>query len=214
MSKITILAADSIDSCRYALESFILQNPNQFKLLYTAAHAQEVVEITKKHSPQIVVVDVDLPGMCSIELCQRLVQHSADSRIIVRASDDVVYHTRQVLKAGANGVLLRHAPQAEMVHCFNTVSQGHFHVPGQCRHLLRHKFDEGRELGHFEQQVLWHLCLRKTLEEIVEVLYASLSRVKRAKERINSLAGTHDSSGILKWAWLQGYVSLKECWGL
>jgi DNA-binding NarL/FixJ family response regulator len=214
MSATTIVIADSIDSCRNALKGFLLDNPADYQLLHAAAGAQELIERAKQQPPQLIVTDVDLPGMCSLQVCQQLLQHCPHTRIIARAVEDIAYHGRRLVQAGVTGILSKHACNTELRHCLNWVHQGNLHLPKECRHLQLRKFTAERELCEFEVQVLWKVCLRRSLEQIVEELYASLSRVKRAKERINQLAGTHDSSGILRWACLQGYVSLKECWGL
>jgi DNA-binding NarL/FixJ family response regulator len=214
MSEISIVMADSIDSCRKALEGFLLDNPADYQLLHTACTAPEVIEAAKQLRPQLIIIDVDLSGMCSLQLCRELLQHSAGSRIIVRAADDIAYHCRRQVQAGARGILSKLAANAELRHCLNWVHDGNMHLPKECRHLQLRKFTDDKELDQFDRDVLLKVCLRKTLEQIVEELYTSLSRVKRAKERINALVGASDSVSILRWACLQGYVSLRECWGL
>jgi DNA-binding NarL/FixJ family response regulator len=214
MSAATIVIADSIDSCSNALKGFLLDNHAHYQLLHTAAHAQELIGVTRQQQPRLIVTDVDLPGMCSLQLCGQLVQQCPNSCIIIRAAEDIAYHARRMLQAGASGILSKHASNAELRHCLNWVHEGNLHLPKECRHLHLRKFTSQVELGQFEQDVLLRVCLRKSLDQIVEELYTSLSRVKRAKERINQLVGAHDGNSILRWAWLQGYVSLKECWSL
>jgi DNA-binding NarL/FixJ family response regulator len=193
---------------------FIRENHSEYQLPRTACQAQELLESTKQYQPNIIITDADLPGMCSLELCRRLPEHCPGTRIIVRCTDDMAWHARRMLRVGAMGILSKNACKAELRQCINWVHQGSLHLPKECRHLHIRKFKEERELGEFEMAVLLNLCLRKTLEQIKDELFASLSKVRRAKEHINRLANAHDSIGIMRWAWLQGYISLRECWGL
>jgi len=206
--------ADSIDSLRKALEGFLLDNCADYQLLHTSCSANEIINAARQHQPQLIITDVDLPGRCSLQLCRELLQHSPGSHIIVRAADDIAYHGRRHIQAGARGILSKLATNAELRHCLNWVHEGNLHLPKECRHLQLRKFTDDKELDQFDRDVLLKICLRRTLEQIVEELYSSLSRVKRAKERINALVGASDSNSILRWACLHGYVSLKECWGL
>lgn len=214
MSATTILIADSVDSCREHLEGFILKNRNDYQLLHTSTNAQETLFAAKQYQPNLVIIDVGLQGMCSLELSQQVFQHCPNTRIIARASEDIAYHGRRMVKAGVRGILSKHACNAELKYCLSWVHQGNIHLPAECRHMQLSKFAQERELDDFELSVLLNICLRKTLQQIRVELYACFSRVRRAKERIKVLAGTGDRDGILRWAWMQGYVSLKECWEL
>lgn len=214
MSATTIVIADSVDSCRDYLEGFILKNRTEYQLLHTAANALEALSAAKQFQPNLIIIDVGLPGMCSLELSQQLVQHCPNTRIIARASEDIPYHARRMVKAGARGILSKTACNDELKHCLNWVHQDNLHLPAECRHLHLSKFAQERELDDFKLEVLRKICLAKTLEQIKDELYACFSRVRRAKEYINTLAGTSDRDGIMRWAYLHGYVSLKECWGL
>ena len=214
MSAITIVIADSVDSCRDALQGFILENRPDYQLLHTASQAQEVLYTAKQYQPNLVIIDVDLPGMCSLQLCQEVFQHCPGTRIITRTTQDTAYHARRMLKAGALGILSKNACKAELRQCLHWVHEGNLYLPRECHHLHIGKFRNEEELGEFELKVLSKICLTKTLEQIPKELYTSLSRVRRAKETIKRLANTSDSIGIMRWACLQGYVSLKESWGL
>ena len=214
MPAITVIIADSVDSCRYALEGFIRENHHDYQLLHTAANAQEVLYASKQHQPHLIIIDVHLPGMCILQLCQQVLDHCPNSRIIVRATHDMAYHARRMLKEAAMGLVSKNAPNAELRHCLNWVHQGNLFIPPECQHLHIGKFRGEKEPDEFTLKVLLKLCLGRTLEQIVDELYASLSKVRWAKRTINRLAGASDSSEILRWAYLQGYISLKECWGL
>lgn len=214
MSLTTIVIADSVDSCREHLEGFILKNRNDYQLLHTAANATETLYAARHHQPNLVVIDVDLQDMCYLQLSQQVLEHCPHTRLIVRAADDIAYHGRRSVRAGARGVLNKHACNAELKQCLSWVHQGNLHLPAECRHLQLSKFAQERELDDFELEVLLNICLRRTLEQIKVELYACLSRVRRAKDRINALAGTRDRDGILRWAYLHGYISLRVCWQL
>lgn len=137
MSAITIIIADSIDSCREHLENFILKNQPNYQLLYTATNAQEVLYASKQFQPHLIVIDVNLQGMCTAQLCREVLQNCAGTRIVARASEDIAYHARRMVGAGALGILSKHACNAELKYCLNWVHQGNPHLPAECRHLQR-----------------------------------------------------------------------------
>lgn len=214
MDAITIIIADSTDFCRDALASFIRENPLEYHLLCTASHGPELIEKSKQLQPNLVITQPDLPGMCNLELCRQLQQHCANTRIIVRPATDIAYHARRLMVTNVKGVLPRDASNTEIRQCLYSVHGGGYHFDRRCSQLLGRKLREEKELNNFEKEVLDLLCRWKATEKIAAELFVSLSKVRRARERIYRQAGTSNPYDLLRWASMEGYISLHECWGV
>lgn len=118
-----ILLVDDHEIVRLGIKSLLERYP-QFEVVGEAANAQEALEKTLYFQPDVVVMDVRLPGKNGIEATREILKHRPETKIIVLTSyaeDDILF---DAIAAGAAGYVLKQIGSDDLVRALMTVGRG------------------------------------------------------------------------------------------
>ncbi len=123
MTKMRIVLVDDHEVVRLGIKSLLEQNP-QFEVVGEANNAKEAVEITGKTKPDIVLMDIRLPGVSGIEACEQITQLYPDVRVVMLTSyaeDEMLF---SAIRAGASGYLLKQISSEDLIRSLESVRRG------------------------------------------------------------------------------------------
>ena len=113
MDKITILIADDHTLVRETW-SFILNTDPRFSVIAESGSGEEAVELAKKLRPNIVIMDINLPGINGIEATQQIRRFSPGSRILGVSLHTQPTYARKMMQKGALGYVTKNSSREEM----------------------------------------------------------------------------------------------------
>ncbi|WP_460070427.1 response regulator [Streptomyces sp. YKOK-I1] len=183
-----------------------------------AASGSEAVRLTAELRPDVVLMDVRMPGMDGIEATRRIVGSGGRSRVLVLTTFDLDEYAYDALRAGASGFFLKDARPDELVVGIRAVAAGDSVVsPGVTRRLIdtytsrhaRRTPAQERRLGDLtprEHEVLTALAGGATNAEIAEALHLAESTVKSHVSRILTKIGARDRVQAVIFAYDVGLV--------
>jgi len=177
--------------------SMIFEGTDQVSVVAEAADGQEALAAVDRHEPDVVLMDIRMPGMDGLAATERLRARPRPPEVIVLTTFDADDHVLRALRAGASGFLLKDTPPAEIVAAVSRVAAGEATLsPGVTRSLIAHvaadeaaeRRTEARErlarLSDREREVAVALGQGKANAEIGAELYMSVSTVKAHVSRL------------------------------
>lgn len=127
MDRIRVLIADDHALLRQGL-CRILELEGDIEVVAQAADGDEAVSLTKEIRPDVVLMDINMPGLNGLEATQMIKDAAPDTRILVltiHSDDEYVF---QVLQAGASGYVLKDVDPANLAEAIRTVNKGHAYL--------------------------------------------------------------------------------------
>jgi len=123
MTKQRILLVDDHEVVRLGLKSLLDRHPN-FEVVAEASTAREAVERVATHSPDVVVMDIRLPGGSGIEACEEISENFPNTKVIMLTSyaeDEMLF---SAIRAGASGYVLKQIGGEDLVRAIEAVGRG------------------------------------------------------------------------------------------
>ena len=120
---ISVLVADDQALVRAGFRA-ILEEQDDLDVVGEAADGGEAVAIARELRPDVVLMDVRMPGVDGIEATQRLLRDGDAPRVLILTTFDLDEYVYEALKAGASGFLLKDAPRDQLVGAVRTVAAG------------------------------------------------------------------------------------------
>ncbi|MER6207370.1 response regulator transcription factor [Streptomyces sp. NPDC001642] len=213
----TVLIVDDQALQRLGFSMLLEQYPD-LSTVGEATHGGEAVRLTAELRPDVVLMDVRMPGMDGIEATRRIVQSGGRSRVLVLTTFDLDEYAYAALRAGASGFLLKDALPEELVAGIRAVAAGDAVIsPGLTRKLIDAFADRmpGRTpeqdrrldaLTEREREVLTVMAAGWSNTEIAERLSLAESTVKSHVSRILAKIGARDRVQAVIFAYDAGLV--------
>ncbi len=210
--RVRILVADDHPVVRDGLAA-MLGIEADFDVVGGAASGQEAINMVIALEPQIILLDLEMPGMDGVETLQRLHAERPEVRAIVFTAYDSDERILSALQAGAQGYLLKGAPRAEILNAIRVVSQGGSLLqPVIASRLLQQMtaVDQATALYHRltvrEKEVLALLAQGKANKEIALTLEISLRTVKFHVSSILNKLEVRNRTDAVRLALHEGWV--------
>lgn len=198
----------------------VLENSGGMTVVGEAGHGAEAVRMTADLSPDVVLMDVRMPGVDGIEATRRIVAAGSRSRVLILTTFDLDEYAYAALRAGASGFLLKDALPDDLISGVRAVASGDAVVaPALTRRLLdrfaRHlpaTPDTAREdprlarLTEREREVLTAIAVGRTNAEIADRLVLAESTVKTHIGRILAKIEARDRVQAVIFAYDTGLV--------
>ncbi|MDX2604452.1 response regulator transcription factor [Streptomyces caniscabiei] len=197
----------------------LLQAQPDMTVAGEAANGSEAVRMTAELRPDVVLMDVRMPGMDGIEATRRIVESGGRSRVLVLTTFDLDEYAYEALRAGASGFFLKDARPDELVVGIRAVAAGDSVIsPGITHRLIdtytqrspggRNTAQEPRlaDLTEREREVLAAVASGWTNAEIADRLHLAESTVKSHVSRILAKIGARDRVQAVIFAYDVGVV--------
>ena len=123
MSKQRIILVDDHEVVRLGLKA-LLDHHNQFEVVGEAGNAEDAIEMVKQIKPNIVLMDIRLPGTSGIEACEIIAKEYPESKVIMLTSyadDEMLF---SAIRAGASGYVLKQIGGVDLIRSLEAVGRG------------------------------------------------------------------------------------------
>jgi two-component system NarL family response regulator len=173
---VSVLLVDDHPIVREGLASVIGRQP-EMQVVEQAADGREALEKFTALRPDVVLVDLRMPGMDGIQTVSAICAAAPGARVVILTTYQDEEDVYRVLQAGARGYILKSAPIVELVECIKAVKDGRTWVPPQVGAMLARRVS-APELTRREGEVLQSIAAGKSNKEIGVALDISEGTVK------------------------------------
>ncbi len=212
----SVLIVDDHEVVRNGIRSYLETNPD-FQVVGEAASGEEALALVSELIPDIVLLDLIMPGTDGIETTRRVKQISPRTQVVVLTSYHEDVHIFPALKAGAISYILKDMKMDKLVDVLHRAVQGevtlHPRVAARVLQNLRGDNEEQplfTELTERELDVLKLIANGLTNNQIAEKLVISENTVKGHVSNILSKLHLADRTQVAVYAWQQGIVQRNE----
>jgi len=218
VSGLRVVIADDQPMMRAGFKA-VLEATGNIHVVAEAANGEEAVAAAREHEPDVVLMDIRMPGMDGIEATRRL---PSRQRVLILTTFGLDEYIIDALRAGASGFLLKDAPTQEVVQAVRAVAAGDAVLaPAVTRQLLdqvarrlpaavSHTPDALARLTDREQQVLRMLAAGLSNAEICEALVLSEATVKTHVSNLLGKLGLRDRVQAVIYAYETGLIAPGE----
>lgn len=187
----SIIIVDDHPLIRKGLKLMIESEPD-YKVIGQAQSSEEAYPIIKKVKPDLVIVDISLPGLSGLELIKLLLNEVTDLKIMVLSRHDESIYAERVIRAGAKAYLMKHMAGDLIIEAIEHVMNGGIYVSENMNEkLLRSMTDNEDEhryrlskLSDRELEIFDLTGRGMTNKEIAERLFLSVKTVESYRTRI------------------------------
>ncbi|MGW2387058.1 response regulator [Streptomyces sp. NPDC001658] len=216
-----LLIVDDESLQRVAVRMILERQPG-LTVVGEADNGSEAVRMASALQPDIVLMDVHMPGMDGTEATRRIVDSGSRSRVLVLTTFDLEQRVYKALRAGASGFLLKGVRPEELIAAVHAVARGDAVIaPSLTRKLLdtfAHRLqspvldqdhDDSGRLHHLtgrEREVLARVASGRSNREIAEDLHLAETTVKSHVSRILAKIGARTRVQAVTFAYEAGLV--------
>src|SRR5260370_19340695 len=133
---IRCVIADDHEMLRYGVRR-LLEDAPDFAVVGEAPDAAEALKLVLKHRPDLVLLDISMPGMSSFEAGRLIEEHCAGTRIVYLTMHEDREYVRQALRSGASGYLLKNTPAPLLLRALREVRRGERSLSPQIQTQLK-----------------------------------------------------------------------------
>ena len=214
MGKIRILVVDDHAILRDGIRA-LLSLHNDFEIVGEASEGKEAIEKARELSPDVIIMDIAMPGMDGLEATRRIRKKSPRVKVLVLTQHDNREYVVSAIKAGATGYVPKRALGSELVSAIRAVYKGDsFLYPSSAAALIEDYLQqaEGEDaydlLTGREREILKLIADGHTGREIADILFLSPKTVQGHRTKIMEKLNLHNHTELLKYAMRKGLVSM------
>ena len=213
---INVLLADDHAVVRDGLRA-LLESQGDIKVVGVAADGPEAVACAQKLDSDVIVMDINMPGLNGIDACRRICERKPESRVLMLSMHGTSEHIYQALRAGARGYLLKESAGAEVVRAVRTLAAGRRYLGEKIADVAiedylaqRPKDSPIDRLSDREREVLQLVVDGKTNVEAAATLGLSVKTVETYRSRLMTKLGVDDLAGLVRFAIEHGLTQLRK----
>ena len=205
MSDIRVLVVDDHAVVRSGLR-LLLEREQGIAAIDEASNADEALFRMIEHKPDVLLIDVTMPGTSGIDAIPKLREASPDTKVLVLSMHDDPRYVRDAFAAGASGYVLKEAADKEVVAAIREVAGGGSYVhPALGARMVAAEAKEQAEakadpLSEREHEVLRLLALGHTNQEIAKSLYISVRTAETHRAHIMQKLGFSSRAELVRYA--------------
>ena len=213
---ISVLIADDHAVVRSGLR-LLLESQDDIEVVEEAGSADEAVRHARLYKPDVVLLDVVMPGRSGIEALPDILQAAKGAKVLVLSMQDDPRYVREAFAAGASGYVLKEAADVEVVAAVREVAAGGRYVhPALGARLVAAEAAAkiaDDPLSEREREVLRLLALGHTNQEIAKMLFISVRTAETHRAHIMQKLGLSSRAELVRYALAQGLLVEDEAEG-
>lgn len=194
----------------------ILRHSEEFEIMDEAESGAEAIQICKRQRPDIVLMDIGLPGLNGIETSTELLRLDSGIKIIILSMYDDEHSVVGAIRSGARAFVLKNASDGDLVDALRTVAKGGSYLSSQVSDRLLQRIQRGNlsatkplpstldVLSPRELQVLRLVAQGKTSKEIAVLLDLGIQTVRSYRKTMMKKLGVNNVAGLTQLALASG----------
>lgn len=206
MNKIRIVLADDQLLVRAGIRALLETLPG-YAVAAECADGHTTLAEVERHLPDVVLLDIAMPGPSGIEIARMLRQRDPTVRILILSSIDRQEVVEQALEAGVNGYLLKDFVLDELQQALSAVLADEAFLSPKISDFTRSTVSADELLTPRQTEILRLVANGRTTKEIGRTLGISPKTVEFHRARLMQRIGVHDVTGLTRYAVQHGLVS-------
>ncbi len=212
-NSIRVLIADDHAIVRSGVRMLLEVEPD-FEVIGEAEDGSQAITLTGELHPDIVLMDIAMPGIDGLEATRQIKAQWPDVNIVVLTMHRSEEHFFEMLKNGASGYLLKGAEPGDLIHALRVVSQGSvFIYPSMAQNLVRDYLNLSggdsvidSQLSPRENEIMQLLVEGFSNKEISEKLVVSLSTIHTHRTNVMQKLGLSNRHELIQYARKRGLL--------
>lgn len=214
-TNLRILLADDHTVVRNGLRLILERQPN-FAVVGEAADGREVLELSEKLRPDVVVMDIGMPNLNGIEAARRIIAGRPETAVAILSMHSDEGYVIRALKAGVKAYLLKDSAEADLIAAIRSISQGKSFFSPAISKLLKEDYmreiedkdveDSYGLLTAREREVLQMVAEGRTNKEVANLLNLSLFTVETHRGHILQKLNLHSVPELILYAVRKGII--------
>jgi two-component system response regulator NreC len=190
----------------------LLDAHDDIEVVGEAGNAKDAIFRARALKPDVMLLDVVMPGESGIEVLPELLKESPDTKVLVLSMQDDPSYVREAFASGASGYVLKEAADEEVVSAVREIAGGGRYVhPTLGARLVAAEAEaraaaEADPLSEREREVLRLLALGHTNQEIAKMLYISVRTAETHRAHIMQKLGLSTRAELVHYALVQGLL--------
>ncbi|MFV0634358.1 response regulator [Demequina sp.] len=189
----------------------ILSSVEGWEVVAEAGDGEEAIARAFEHLPDVVLMDVRMPGLDGLAATRRILAEGCDAKVLVLTTFEVDEYVFEAMRAGASGFVLKRVPPTELIEAVRIVASGESLLfPSSTRSVIERFATPAErampELTEREQDVLRQLARGRSNQEISTGLFVSVETVKSHVASILTKLGVRDRTQAVIVAYESGFV--------
>ncbi len=190
---IRVILADDHPVARAGIRKFLEKEPD-IQVVGEASNGDEAIQMVKELSPDVLLLDMEMPGMKGVEVARDLKEEHLGVRILALSTYDNKQYILGLLSNGASGYLIKEEVPETIIDAVRGVARGEQgwvsrRIAANLTHWMQFDSNEGASLTEREVEVLRQLVSGKTNQEIAVVLGISYKTVEKHIDSIYAKLG-------------------------
>lgn len=208
---IKLMLVDDHDLVRTGIRR-LLDDTGDFDVVAEAMSGEDAIKKIRNCDPDVVLMDINMPGIGGVEATRMLLSHKPNLKIIVVSMHQDELHPQRILKAGALGYLTKGAKVEEIVHAIHEVIESrHYITPEIAQRLVVSQFEDEKgspfdSLSERELQVLYHLMEGLKVTNISAKMRLSPKTISTYRYRLYDKLGVSTDIELARLALYHGLV--------
>lgn len=208
----TVVLTEDHDIVRYAVRA-LLEQSGRYRVVGEAENAEKSLELLEKLRPEIVLLDIGLPGRSGLESIYQIKERGLATKIVVFTMYDDPAKMKQALAAGAVGYLLKSSPPENLLQELERVLRGEVVLPKRYEHLKNEvtwsptsgekppgEGDPLDKLSKREREVFFLLADGLPNRVIAKKLFISPRTVETHRARVIKKLGFNSTADLIRYA--------------
>lgn len=216
IGKRSICIAEDHTLLRVGLKAMLASEPG-LEVVTEAANGFELLDVIQKHQPELVLLDLSMPGLHGLEALQEVRRRYPEVKVLVLTMHDAEEYVLAALRAGAAGYILKDSTAAELVMAIHAALAGKSYLSPEISGKIVHSYLEGKKSGppsstwdtltHREREILKLIAEGHKNKAIAECLHMSVKTVETHRTHLMRKLGVHSAAGLTAYAMERGLVN-------
>lgn len=215
MNKLRLLLVDDHTVVREGLRA-LLANDARFEVVGEAADGEEAIDAAARLQPDIVVMDVSLPGMNGVQATRKLKEQGCTARVVALTVHEEGGYLRSLMEAGASGYVLKRSAASDLVRAIVSVADGGTFLDSKLasqiigrttRRTTESAGAIGPALSERELEVVKLVARGYSHKEIAAKLEVSVKTVETYRYRAIEKLGMRGRADLVRYAIEQGWLN-------
>jgi two-component system invasion response regulator UvrY len=206
-----VMLVDDHDLVRTGIKRLLEDHPN-IEIVGEAVNGEQAIQQVSEYDPDVVLMDINMPGIGGLEATRKLLQRKPELKVIVLTMHDDDLFPQRFLKAGALGYVTKGAKVEEILQAIHTVTRNKRYLsPAIAQQIALSQVDEEEtspfdSLSEREMQVLLMMMDGQSISAISERLCLSPKTISTYRTRLYAKLGVQNDIELTRLALLHGVV--------
>lgn len=205
---------------RQGLRALFRSAPDFF-VVGEASNGEGISRLVEELKADVVLIDISMPRVSGIEATHLIKERNPATRVLILTMYDNEEYLHQMVRAGANGYVLKNADKKELFAAVRAVAAGkRFFSPGVSDLMIDEFVKHSKEstgspeakvvpLTKREIEILRYIAQGLTNKRIAEKIYLSVRTVNTHRNNLMQKLGIHETAGLVRYAIQSGVIELK-----